>query len=130
MSYPVFSPILTSQLVTNDSWRKIRTKETWAASSLPGVLFRKIRQAYFSLGLCQPCAQLDSLMSRKQSAGWLSVPFEPEAAHSNADNNPQDHQSQAKPCWKFLRRTAPLSLLPSPSEHLSLSSSPSATWGS
>lgn len=54
MSYPVFSPTLTSQPVTNDSWRKIRTKETWAASSSPSVLFRKIRQLIFPLDCVSP----------------------------------------------------------------------------
>lgn len=42
----------------------------------------------------------------EQSAGWISVPFNPSAAHSGADNDLCNQQLQQRPCWKFLGKNS------------------------
>lgn len=120
----MFPPTFPSQSVTNDSRRKIRTRENWAAKSSSVVLF-KMRQASFFLELCQP----HGLMSREtvQAASQSHLNLRLHIPTQTIIYMTIHHKQ--RPCWKFLCKTAPVSLLHSPSEHLSLCYFPLSTLG-
>lgn len=80
ISYPIFPTMFTRWLMTDGSSGKIKTQESWATNSSSDV-FEKIRQICSFLGLGQPHVQVHGLISRKWSAGWILVPFNPYAAH-------------------------------------------------